>query len=239
MGNVSSWPPAGPDREPGLAGWPFLGGRHDGTAKLPDGMVEREGRDGYYCDFQVGGRRIRKFLATDFKAAVQILNQLKAQADKAEFGLLDNTCTLAKLRESYLTHCKQTLRPRTVDAYEEWLGDIIKELGLIKVSQVTKPAILVYRETRLAQGKHPRTVNAKVSQLSAMLTYGVEFGFLGTNPMAGLAPLPHDNPKEGRALEPVEVKKLLDACTPRMRNIWYALLVTGMRLNELAADAIY
>lgn len=53
--------------------------------ELPSGMVQRPGRDGYYSDFQVSGRRIREFLSADFKSACQILNELKSRADKSDF----------------------------------------------------------------------------------------------------------------------------------------------------------
>jgi hypothetical protein len=74
--------------------------------KLPDGMTQRPGRKGYYADFTVSGRRCRDFLSTDFKAACQILNDLKARADKGDFGLMDNSYPLEDLRRHYLAHCK-------------------------------------------------------------------------------------------------------------------------------------
>ena len=56
--------------------------------KLPDGMRLR-GRV-YHADFCAGGRRIRKRLSTNLKAATEILNDLRARADRADFNLLDN-----------------------------------------------------------------------------------------------------------------------------------------------------
>jgi hypothetical protein len=85
--------------------------------KLPDGMTTREGRKGYYADFTVGGRRVRDFLSTDFKAACQILNDLKARADKGDFALMDNNCALADLREKYVRHCRQAREASTVRCY--------------------------------------------------------------------------------------------------------------------------
>src|SRR5947199_92639 len=62
--------------------------------KLPDGMVTRPGRRGYYADFRVGGRRVQKKLGTDFDAAKSILHELRARAEKGGYGLLDNDYTL-------------------------------------------------------------------------------------------------------------------------------------------------
>ena len=58
--------------------------------RLPDGMVTRPGRRGYYADFRVGGRRVQQKLGTDFEAAKSVLHELKARAERARFGLLDN-----------------------------------------------------------------------------------------------------------------------------------------------------
>src|SRR5262249_25227091 len=44
--------------------------------KLPDGMVTRSGRKGYYADFRIGGRRVQRKLSTDFDAAKSILFDL-------------------------------------------------------------------------------------------------------------------------------------------------------------------
>jgi hypothetical protein len=58
------------------------------TRKLPDGLRLR-GRV-YYADFCAKGKRVRKRLSSNLDAASEILNDLKARADKADFNLLDN-----------------------------------------------------------------------------------------------------------------------------------------------------
>ena len=98
--------------------------------KLPDGMTTREGRAGYYADFTVGGRRVRDFLATDFGAACHILNELKARAQKAEFGITDNNYPLEALQRPYLAHCRQVLAASTVRCYKDWLETIVPALSV-------------------------------------------------------------------------------------------------------------
>jgi integrase len=67
-----------------------------------------------------------------------------------------------------------------------------------------------------------------------MLNWGVDPGrLIGSNPIAGIKPLPHKRPKEGRALTDDEVRRLLVASPPHWRDVWYALLVTGLRKGEL------
>jgi integrase len=201
--------------------------------KLPDGMVQRPGRKGYYADFRINGRRVQKKLGTDFEAAKSILNELKARAERAEFGLLDNDYPIADLRDAYLKRCEQELAEGSTDRYRRGLDDVIGFLGLAKVRQIEPGAVLAYREDRLRL-KGPATINHDVGVLQSMLGWGVRRKLIGSNPLAGLEPLRHDRPKQGRALTDEEVRRLLDASPERWRDVWYALLVTGMRKGELA-----
>jgi integrase len=200
--------------------------------KLPEGMTTRPGRRGYYADFMAGGRRVQKKLGTDFEAARSILNDLKARAEKAEFGLVDNDFPLAELKERYLKRCKQE-RPRSLERYRDALDNVLGWLGLNKVRQMQPALIFDYREHRL-DAACAGTVNYEVSILSIMLRWGVKQRLIGSNPIDGIKPLPHEK-KEGRALEDDEVRRLLDNSRPPWHDIWYAYLVTGLREDELAS----
>jgi integrase len=198
-------------------------------------MVQRPGRKGYYADFMVNGRRVQKKLGTDFEAAKSILHEIRARAEKANFGLLDNDYPLADLRDAYLKRCEQELRPASVQRYRERLAVVLAGLGVQKVNQLDLARVVTYREGRL-KAVSPATVNAEVSSLKFMLKWGVEPArLIGSNPIAGLKPLRHDNPKQGRALTDDEVSRLLAKSRPHWRGIWYAFLVTGLRDDELAS----
>ena len=202
--------------------------------KLPDGMETRPGRDGYYANFQVGGRRVRKLLGTDYDAACHILAELKAKAYKQDFNIIENDQSLAELRKLWLGHCRQRLKPSTVERYEQCLDHILPNLGVQKVSQVTVPAIVTYRQHRLLEEASPRTVNAEVQALGCMLNWAVDPAkLIGSNPISALGPLPHDNPKEARPLSPEEMTKLFKASPLHWQDVWYAYGVTGMRASEL------
>jgi integrase len=201
--------------------------------KLPDGMVRRNGRRGYYADFRVGGRRVQKKLGTDFDAARSILNELKARAERGQYGLLDNDYPLADLRAAYLKRCEQELAAGSADRYRRGLDDVLGFLGLVKVRQLDAACVLAYREERL-RVKGPATINHDVGVLRSMLEWGVRRKLIGSNPLDGLEPLRHDRPKQGRALTDDEVQRLLDKSPPRWRDVWYAFLVTGLRKDELA-----
>jgi integrase len=202
--------------------------------KLPDGMVTRPGRKGYYADFMAGGRRVQKKLGTDFDAAKSILHELRARAEKAEFGLLDNDYPLADLRDAYLKRCAQELRPGTLTAYRTSIDIVPAGLGVQKVRQVDAAAVLASRERRLSE-VCPRTVNRDVDAFRFMLRWGVDRKLIGSDPLDGIKPLRHDRPKQGRALADGEVSRLLEASRQPWRDVWYAFLVTGLRDDELAS----
>jgi integrase len=201
--------------------------------KLPEGMVQR-GRH-YYADFYAGGQRVRKRLATDLDAAKSILVELRSRAEKADFGLLDNDYPLDRLRDQFLTYSRQAHKPGTVARYERSLKVSLPGVGVGRVSQLSVEAVLGFRRDRLAAGASPGTANYDVLVLGAMLSWGAKYRLIGSNPIAGIKPLPHDHPKEGRPLTPEEVGRLLDASSPHWRDVWYTLLVTGLRKEELAS----
>ena len=202
--------------------------------KLPSGMVQRPGREGYYADFTIAGQRCRDFLAEDYDTACEILAELKARAYRQKHQLdPGNDYPLEKLRAAYLAHCRQQLKPGTVRCYTDWLDTILPALEVVNVRQITVGIILAYREQRLEE-VCPRTVNGEVGALRTMLNWAVDPAkLIAANPLAGLKPLPHPDPKEGRALEVEEVRRLLDHSPQPWRDIWYAFLVTGLREEEL------
>jgi integrase len=189
----------------------------------------------YHADFCANGRRIRKRLSGDLDVATTILNELKARADKADFGLLDNDVLIAEIKAQYLRHCRQTLKTSTADRYVVCLDGLLPRLAASRVCQITLHNVLLFREERLREGTSPRTVNMDVSALSTMLRWARRHKLIGVNPLEDLKPLPNDRPKEGRALTGEEVGQLLEASPQPWRDIWYAFLVTGMRKEELAS----
>ena len=201
--------------------------------KLPEGIRLRNGE--YHCDFYAGGRRVRKRLSGNLEVARQLLNEMRSRADRADFGLLDNDYSLADLKDQYLKHRRQALKPTSARRYLDCLNTILPRLGANRASQVRVDNIVPFRQERLDEGASPRTVNMEVGALATMLRWGVKHKLIGSNPIAEIAPLPHDNPKEGRALSTDEVARLLAASPPPWRDIWYAMLVTGMRKEELAS----
>jgi len=200
--------------------------------KMPDGIRLRGGT--YFADFCAGGRRIRKRLSRQLDVATELLHQLQARADRADFGLLDNDYPLDGLKDEFLRHCRQTLKPSTFIRYATCLNNVLPRLSATRAAQINLDNVRSYRDERTAAGITPRTVNVEIIVLGTMLRWAVREGKIGVNPLAGFKPLPDDHPKEGRALADGEVKRLLDASPADLRDVWYCFLVTGLRKAELA-----
>jgi integrase len=202
--------------------------------RMPDGMTTRPGRSGYYADFVHGGRRVQRKLSDDFDAAKKMLHKLRADLDKGDFGLLADDYPLDRLTAAYLRRCDQERRPGTSVLYRRALAAVLGWLGVTRVRQIDPDRVRAYRQERLGQGISPRTINLDVGVVKSMLGWGVKQKLIGSNPLAELARLPHDNPKEGRALSDAEVARLLEKSPPPWRDMWYAYLVTGLRKSDLA-----
>jgi hypothetical protein len=117
--------------------------------KLPEGLKERGGV--YYSDIYAQGRLVRKRLSTQLDVAEQLLHELQARADRADFDLLDNDYSLADLRTEFVRHCKQVHNPKTVARYETCLHNALGKLPATRVRQLTPQVILTYREERLEE----------------------------------------------------------------------------------------
>ncbi len=206
---------------------------------LPAGMWSRG--QVYYARFRANGRLVRKRLSTDFDAACTLLNELRARADRADFGLSDNDYPYEALKAEFLKWARQSVR--RPHEYEADLKRIEAYATVRQIRQIDEQYALGYREWRLSQkvggrpeGRDvsPRTVNREVGTLSNMLNRGVAWGRIGSNPIAGLKPLPNDSTaKQRRPLAIAEVQALFDNSPASMLPIWRMFMVTGLRREEL------
>jgi len=190
----------------------------------------------YYSCFRAHGRQVRKRLSSNFDTACRMLVKLRSRADEADFGLLDNDCALADLREAWERQCRLTLRDGTIRRYRQNLNKILGGIAVHRVSQLSADVVNAYREVRLAKAS-PRTVNMEVTALSTMLRWAVDAKYIGYNPLSkikGLQTKGHER-KERRALTADEVQRLIEASPDYLRPVWRMFLTTGIRKGELAA----
>ncbi len=199
--------------------------------KLPSGMWKRG--NVYYARYRCDGELIRQKLSTDFRVACEMLTDLRLGVYRREKGEVTNDLEITKLAIYWFRSIEQTLESSTVRRYQQNISNVQRLLCVRQVSQLDLDVIEAFRRDRLREDVEPQTVNKDVGALRTMLNWAVERKKIGSNPIAGLKPLPED-PKEARALRPEEVQALLDAANSHWRNLWYAYLTTGLRKMELA-----
>lgn len=218
------------------------------SRKLPDGLWERNGT--YYARFRANGKEVRKRLSTDFRAACQMLNALRARADKADFDLLDNDYSWDDLRSEFLKWAEQSVRnpkdyKRDLDRFEAY-----RKVRTVK--EIDHSYVIGYRQWRLGQpigtvaGKEwkkaagrcvsPRTVNREVATLQNMLNKAVEWKRTGSNPIVTVKPLRQDESrKQRRALSAEEVEAIFREAPEYMKPILRLFATTGIRRDELVS----
>ena len=76
--------------------------------KLPQGLWKRGAT--YYARFSAGGRLVRKKLSSDYTVACQMLNDLRARADRSDWGFLDTDYPWKDLKEMFLQWARQNVR---------------------------------------------------------------------------------------------------------------------------------
>ena len=214
--------------------------------KLPSGLWDRDGT--YWCRFRAGGRLIRERLSTDYRTACGLLNELKARADRGEFDLIDNDYGWGKLKDEFLRWARQSTR--VASEYATDLAWFEKYSRVNGINQITEAWVIGFRNWRMdhttaqkkpkegepATGKPitARTINKHVATLCNMLNKGVAWRRIGSNPIAGLKPLRHDEKrKERRSLTLAEVEALFEESPTYLRLVWRMFMVTGIRKGEL------
>ena len=186
----------------------------------------------YYARFRKHGREIRCRLSTDLQAAKEMLNELRARADKADFNLIDNDFPWARLREEFLQWARQNVRDHK--KYEQDLDKFEEYSSIQIVCELDQPMIVAFRDWRLQQEVSPRTINRQVGTVNNMLNKGVSWRRIGSNPLSGLSPLAHDAPKKvRRSLTLAEIQSILDASPSHLRPVWLTYMTTGLRRSEL------
>ena len=157
-------------------------------------------------------------LSSNFRVACELLTELKARANRADFNLTDNDFPWASLRTEFLRWAKQSVRnpheyERDLDKFEEYLA-------VRSIRQVTPDYVVGFREWRLGQNGlggrkiSPRTVNKQVCTLNNMLNKGVEWKRIGSNAIKDLKPLRNDAPAKQRRSLTVEEVELLFGESP-------------------------
>lgn len=145
--------------------------------------------------------------------------------------------TLRKLSTEYLQrHCTLNCKHSTITLYESYLKTIAPLLRM-KAKDITKRNI----ENLILELKNRdmvnKSINGIVTFIQAMLNYGVDNGFLSTNPIIRFKKLPQIKPPI-HFLNEKQIEVFLqeaDNCPPVYKAFFNTAIYTGMRRGELLA----
>lgn len=204
--------------------------------KLPTGMIKR-GRV-YYANFRFQGKPIRKRLSPDLRVAEEMLAELRHKQYRRSVGDISNDYGLKDLMEEWLRSRSQAIGQTTILRYRQNLNNVLRLVPQESVAGLNLEVIEDFRYERLQETCHgkpikPQTVNKDVAALCTMLNWAVDRKKVGFNPIKKLSKL-KEYPRDSRALEPEEVKALMECSTEFWRRVWYAYLASGTRKMELA-----
>lgn len=191
-------------------------------------------KDVWYGVFTVRGRqkwiRIGRVSKTTAKT---ILAKLEGEKEKKTFGVSEATpIKFFEFIEKYLSYSKTNKALGTYKRDELCSMHLSRFFKDIWLDKITPHDIEKYKIKRLNDGVKARTVNIELRCLSNMLRKAVEWSHLIDNPFSKIKLL-KQHKKLPRFLTREELKKLIDAATPRYKIIIRILVNTGLRESEL------
>lgn len=197
-------------------------------------MLFRRGQVWWY-KFRFGGRLFQESTKSTSKEVARRA-ELKRRRDLDEgfHGLRKREApqTLKTAAEKWLEDKKPTLAPKSHLIEKTNLGHLLPELGPFLLTDIDATRISRYQQSRLKEKAAPKTINLEVGTLRAILRRHRLWGNI--QPDVRMLKARDDI---GKALDPTEEKKLLDACADsRSRSLLPAVLLalnTGMRYSEL------
>lgn len=165
------------------------------TKRKPDGSVWTSPR--WYCEYvDADGRQRRMPASTNKKNSQALLQELEGQAQRIRHGLEEakprnNSPRISDLVRDFLDDQKRHLKPRTLVGYRESLQDLFEggvadrdKPWLPKIKKVTDltPEVVRDYQRRALKVLSPRSVNRKVRNLTALLSWAVRQGLTLNEP---------------------------------------------------------
>lgn len=181
-----------------------------------------------------GARQIRETIGSDRKAAERALRARLAACDAGTWQAPTRT-TFSGFATRFLTdYAEPRVRPKTLIDYRATLKNHLEPaFGKLALEDVSPAAIDRYVARKVADGAlSAKTLNNHLRLLHVMFDRAVKWRLLNVNPASAVDKLREPEP-DTDALEPAQVRAILDQATPIVRLFVLTAVLTGARKNEV------
>lgn len=188
----------------------------------------------WYARYKDRNGRLRwKSLETNSKEIAKgKLSKILEALEKESMGWQLSPKAIPQYLQEYLDICKAEHSPRTYRHEKQILEDFLKFCKPEALHQITADRVEAYKVKRV-HDVSKSTVNRAVTVIKAFLNRAVMLGYLEKNPAQFVKKFKEDQ-KQIQYLADQDIKKLLEVCSPRVRQLVTVFLHTGMRLGELS-----
>lgn len=190
-------------------------------------------------DPRTGGsrwRQVEKAAGSSRRGALAVLRAL--QGEIAEGRFLPSSMTVAELGRKWLAeHVEPNLKPGAAANYRgTFYCHVAPVLGARRLDDCTPQLIRAFLGRKRAEGLSAGTVAKIRRHVHAMFAYAQDASLVSVNPADGARARGRrasGHRARGTELTPVQIKRFLDACSPRWRLLFVVALDTGLRRGEL------
>lgn len=188
----------------------------------------------WWMDFVYKGRRYRKSTETDDrKLARRIHDKIKGQIAEGKWfeHPPGEEKTFREMVTKYLKeHVSKLISEKSFQGYAK---NLLSFFGDYTLSEITPRLVNEYKTKRREDGLKPSSINRELATMKKAFNLAIkEWEWINQNPVSKVSMEKEDN-KRDRWLTDDEEKRLLDTCSPWLRELTTFALHTGMRLEEI------
>ena len=181
-------------------------------------------------------KQVEKAAGASKRRAQAMLRALQTEVDNGRF--LPSSMSVAELGHKWLTeHVEASLKPGAAADYRgTFYRHVAPVLGAVRLDDCAPQMIGALLGQKRADGLSHETVAKIRRHIHAMFAFAQDACLVSVNPAdaahaRGRRQVGHR--ARGTELSPMQVKRFLDACSPRWRILFTVALDTGMRRGEL------
>ncbi len=181
-------------------------------------------------------KQVEKAAGSSKRRAQAMLRALQTDVEAGRF--LPSSMTVAELGRKWLTeHVEASLKPGAAADYRgTFYRHVAPVLGAVRLDDCAPQMISALLGQKRAEGLSHETVAKIRRHIHAMFAFAQDACLVSVNPAdaahaRGRRQVGHR--ARGTELSPMQVKRFLDACSPRWRLLFTVALDTGLRRGEL------